>query len=205
MTTRTTARRAANQRNSRQSIGPVTPAGKAMMRNNALRHGPTSKHVGPTSKHVDIDGEDPTEYEALRRDLLNDWNPATAHESQLVTDIAESYWRLLRDRRVEIQLFEMHMQDGPDPDAALAACFHANAREFDKLRRYTTTIERSYYRALAGLRNLQKERKKSAVGFVSQKRPQLPMPSLNSVPTVSNTPPEPAESGSVSQIPGVSQ
>ena len=191
MITRTSARRAANQRNSRKSTGPVTPAGKARMRNNALRH-------GLTSKHVVIDGEDPAEYQALRRDLLNELRPATAHEAQLVTEIAESSWRLLRARRIEILLFESNMQDGPDPDAALAASFHANNREFDKLRRYTTTIERSYYRAITELRKLQKQRKKSEIGSVSQKRPQHP------APLVCNTTPEPAI-GSVSQNPGVSQ
>ena len=187
MTTRTTARRAANQRNSRQSTGPVTPAGKARMRNNALRH-------GLTSKHVVIDGEDPAEYEALRRDLLDECNPATVQEVQLVTEIAESSWRLQRARRVEVQLYDRNIPNGPDPDAALAECFHANSREFDKLRRYTTTIERSYYRALTELRKLQKERKKPAIGSVSQKRPKLSAPL-----------PDPSENGSVSQIPGDSQ
>ena len=187
MTTRTTARRAANQRNSRQSTGPVTPAGKARMRNNALRH-------GLTSKHVVIDGEDPAEYEALHQDLLNECNPATVQEVQLVTEIAEASWRLKRARRVEVQPYDRNIQDGPDPDADLAACFHANSREFDKLRRYTTTIERSYYRALTELRKLQKERKISAIGSVSQKRAKLSAP-----------PPDHPGNGSVSQIPGDSQ
>ncbi len=195
MTTRTTARRVANQRNSRKSTGPATPAGKAKMRNNALRH-------GLTSKRVVIGGEDPAEYEALRQVLLNEWDPATTRESQLATEIAESAWRLQRTRRVEVELFERGMQDGPDPGAVLADCFHANAREFDKLRRYTSTIERCYYRALTELGKLQQERKKSAIGSVSQKRPQCPIRSARSLSSMCNTFPEPAAIGSVSQIPG---
>ena len=38
-------------------------AGKAKMRNNALRH-------GLTSKHAVIAGEDPEEYKALRQELV---------------------------------------------------------------------------------------------------------------------------------------
>ncbi len=175
-----------------------TRIGKARMRNNALRH-------VLTSKHVVIDGEDPAEYQALRHELLNDWNPVTHQECQLVTEIAASLWRLQRARRVEVQLFEIDMQDGLDPDAALAESFHANAREFDKLRRYSTTIERSYYQALTELGKLQKERRKVAIGSVSQKRPQSPIHPVNRHPSLCNTPPEPGENGSVSQFPGDSQ
>ena len=195
MTTRNTGRRATNQRSSLKSSGPVTPAGKAKMRNNALRH-------GLTSKHVVIDGEDHAEYEALRQDLLEECNPATPQEAQLVIEIAQGSWRLQRARRVEVQMFEMNMQDNPDCDAALAECFHANGLEFDKLRRYTTTIERCYYRALTELSKLQNERNKSEFGSVSQNRPRLPSPPANSVLSLCNTPPEPTENGSDSQIPG---
>ena len=175
-----------------------TTGGKAKMGNNALRH-------GLTSKHAVIDEENPAEYQALREELLNDWNPATHEECQLVIEIAESSWRMRRARRLEVQLFETDMRNGPDPDAALAECFHANAREFDNLRRHTTAIERGYYRALTQLAKLQKERKKSTIGFVSQKRRQCSIPSLNSKSHLCNTPPEPIRNGSVSQIPGDSQ
>jgi hypothetical protein len=155
----------ANQVNSRKSTGPVTEAGKARMRNNALRH-------GLTSRHVVIEGEDPEAYEALRQELINDWKPADAQEEMLATQIAEGAWRLMRARRVETQIFENYMGEagaGNDPASRIAECFHANWKEFDDLRRYQTTIERAYYRALTELRKLQNERRKSAVGSVSQK------------------------------------
>ena len=60
------AKCAANQKNSQRSTGPVTAEGKAKMRNNALRH-------GLTSKHAIIDGDDPEEYNSLRQDLTDDW------------------------------------------------------------------------------------------------------------------------------------
>jgi hypothetical protein len=165
MTSTTVARHAANRANSRKSTGPVTEAGKARMRNNPLRH-------GLTSRHVVIEGEDPEDYEALRQDLMSDWKPADAREQTLVTQIAEGAWRLMRARLVETQNFEDHMtkaEPGDDHDSRIAECFHANGKQFDNLRRYGTTIERAYYRSLDELGDLQKERKKSAIGFVSQK------------------------------------
>ena len=153
--------RITKKRNSLNSTSPVTPAGKASLRNNASRR-------GLTSKPVVINGEDPGEYAALRGDLLEEWNPATFQETQLVIEIAESSWRLQRARRVEVQLFETNMRDGADPGAALAECFHANARQFDNLRRYTTTIELCRSRAVSAFGKLQQERQKSAIGFVSQ-------------------------------------
>jgi hypothetical protein len=176
MTSTTAARHAANLANSRKSTGPVTEAGKARMRSNALRH-------GLTSRHVVIDGEDPEAYEALRQDLMNDWKPADAREQTLVTQIAEAAWRLMRARRVETQIFEDHMtkaEAGDDHDSRIAECFHANWKQFDNVRRYATTIERAYYRALGELRNLQKQRKKSAIGFVSQKHKSPNQPAVAS-------------------------
>jgi hypothetical protein len=184
MTSTTVARHAANRANSRKSTGPVTEAGKARMRNNPLRH-------GLTSRHVVIEGEDPEDYEALRQDLMSDWQPADIQEAALVTQIAEGAWRLMRARRVETQIFEDHMTKAgaaDDHDSRVAECFHANGKQFDNLRRYATTIERAYYRALDELRNLQKERNKCAIGSVSQKHKSTNQPA-----------PASPEIGSVSQ------
>ena len=101
MTSTTAAQCAANQSNSHQSTGPVTEAGKAKMRDNALRH-------GLTSKHVVIKGEDPEEFEALRQDLLDDWKPAGTQEELLVTQIVESAWRLMRVRRIETRTYAQY-------------------------------------------------------------------------------------------------
>ena len=152
-----------------KGTGPVTEAGKAKMRDNALRHGLTSKH------------EDPEEFEALRHDLLDDWKPADTQEEMLVAQIAESAWRLMRVRRVETRTYDNYFlvaeklnaagiaKCRPDPDDQLTAGFHANSNQFDNIRRYETTIERSYYRAITELRKLQKERRKTELESVSQK------------------------------------
>ena len=141
-----------------ECTGLVTEAGKAKMRDNALRH-------GPMSKHVVIKGEDAEEYEALRHDLLDDWKPANTPEEMLVRQIAESAWRLMRVRRVETRTYDNDIlvaeklnaavaKCSPDPDGRLTQCFHSSSKQSDHIRRYETTIERSYYRAITELRKL---------------------------------------------------
>src|SRR5436309_694762 len=82
-----------------QSTGPVTEAGKAKMRNNALRH-------GLTSKYALIPGEDPEEYASLSQDLLSAWKPTNTQEELLITQIVDAAWRLMRARRIETRTYE---------------------------------------------------------------------------------------------------
>ena len=187
-----------------KGTGPVTEAGKAKMRDNALRH-------GLTSEHVVIKGEDLEEYEALRQELLDDWKPAGKQEEMLVAKIAESAWRLMQVPRVETRTYDNYTlvaeklnaagisKCSPDPDDQVTACFHSSSKQFDNIHRYETTIERSYYRAITELRKLQKERKKTEIGSVSQK-PAAPIrPAVNSTPPTPKNLLEPTEFGSVSQ------
>ena len=157
-----------------ECTGLVTEAGKAKMRDNALRH-------GPPSKHVVIKGEDAEEYEVLRHDLLDDWKPANTQEEMLVAQIAESAWHLMRVHRVETRTYDNDIlvaeklnaagiaKCSPHPDGQLTQCFHSSSEQSDHIRRYETTIERSYYRAITELRKLQKERRKTELESVSQK------------------------------------
>lgn len=169
----------ANLANSRLSTGPITGAGKQTASSNSLKH-------GLTSKRVVIPGEDPAAFEQLHADMHADWKPATMQEATLVDQITQQAWRLERARRVETASYHSFMpnlQATPkavngriemlltDPDEAMAAAFHANAKAFDNLRRYETTIERSYYKAIAELRKLQAERReRQPTGSVSQKQ-----------------------------------
>ena len=149
-----------------KSTGPVTEAGKARMRNNALRH-------GLTSRHAVIESENPEAYEALRQDLVSDWKPADFEEEMLATQIAEGALRLMRARLIDTQILESHMAEaGDDPDCWIAESFHANGKQFHNPRRDETAIER------ADLPRATNERRKRAIGFVSQKAMR---PSVHSV------------------------
>ena len=176
---------AANQANAQRSTGPKSLEARAAVRNNAIKH-------GLTSKQLIIPGEDPEAFHSLASDLTESYHPANAQEQILVIQIAESLWRLLRARGIETATFQLHMLSTTPPSGvqtgmrlrtpaneaeAAARAFDDHAHTFDKLRRYEAAIERAYYRAIDHLLKLQKLRLttetkqivNSEIGIVSQK------------------------------------
>jgi hypothetical protein len=86
----------ANRRNALHSTGPTTPKGKQVSRFNALKH-------GSRAKELIIPGqEDPAEFEAILRELCEDWEPEGHTELYLVEQIALAEWRLRRVQRAEL-------------------------------------------------------------------------------------------------------
>ena len=86
----------ANRRNALHSTGPTTREGKQASRLNALTH-------GLRAKEVIIPGqEDPAEFEAILRELCEDWEPDGHTELHLVEQIGLAEWRLRRVRRAEL-------------------------------------------------------------------------------------------------------
>jgi len=194
----TAAQKSANIANSCLSTGPKTEQGKQ----NASRN--SAKHY-LTAKQIVVPGEDPEAYDQLQAELVESWNPANPQEHLLVDQIAQNAWRLLRVRRLEAATFEYMMpsleQIAPvypsgsvkrppaSHDEAMAQAFHANAKAFENIRRYATSIERAYHNAIAQLRMLQKERKKSEIGSVSQSAEQFSAGSALSTQPISSTNP----------------
>jgi hypothetical protein len=130
----------ANRANAKLSSGPKTSAGKAASSANSLKHGLYS------SKLV-LPGEDPTELDALRADLLAEHQPATETEKLLVLEMADNYWRLRRARQVEVHV----INEGAAINQLMA------------VQRMMNSAERGFYKALKSLKELQKAR-----GFVPQ-------------------------------------
>ncbi len=171
----TVAQKSANVANSSFSTGPRTAEGKRKAAANSGKH-------YLTSKQVVIPGEDPEAYDSLHTGLVDSWNPANPQEELLVGQIAQSAWRLQRVRRMETATFAQFMPSLEPVLSSSTSCVKRvprshdeatvrafeNASVFDNLRRYETTIERGYYRGIAALEKLQKERKKSEIGSVSQ-------------------------------------
>jgi hypothetical protein len=154
---------AANRANSLNSTGPNNTE---RTRYNATRH-------GLSGKQVVVQGEDPAAFEALRRGLFDSYKPANTAEEILVEEIAQNYWRLRRARIIEAENFRIN-GGGADPVIA----FGCGATHFDNVRRYMTTIERAYHRAIQQLEKTQAIRAKkpveTPVGFVSQNLPETP-------------------------------
>ena len=88
----------ANQQNAKNSSGPITPEGKAIVSTNALKHGIFAKDLVITTGDGKENEED---YKTLLAELMIDFVPRGKMESLLVEKIAVNYWRLRRLIRYE--------------------------------------------------------------------------------------------------------
>ena len=79
----------ANRRNAKRSTGPRSQTGKARSRLNSRKH-------GLTAKMLVIGGENADQFEELRGELLQQHDPQTALECELVERLAGLLWRLRR-------------------------------------------------------------------------------------------------------------
>lgn len=152
----------ANRENAQRSTGPKTAEGKQAASRNALRH-------GLTGTQIVIPGEDPAAYEDLRQGLHESHQPANEAERILVDQIAANTWRLLRAQRVETAFLAKLTEGAKDPDGAIADAFLEKPKELSRMHRYVAA-QNAYYKALAQLTRLQKERaatEQDEIGFVS--------------------------------------
>lgn len=143
------AQLAANRANAQHSTGPKTPEGKVSSSRNSLKH-------GLASGEMIIPGEDRAAFAALLHDLIGDHQPVGVTEEMLVQQMAQAYW--LAQRAIRFQ----------------NDCFTENGLDEKRLSlflRYQSTYDRAFHKALAGLLRLQKERRETGVGFVSQNPP----------------------------------
>ncbi|MBN1510032.1 MAG: hypothetical protein JW955_24515, partial [Sedimentisphaerales bacterium] len=90
----TEAQITANRANARKSTGPRTAEGKAIVAQNAIKHGLLAR------QHV-IMGEDPEQFEQSRRLWLEEFQPVGHAETKLVERIAALSWRLERAERLQ--------------------------------------------------------------------------------------------------------
>ena len=79
----------ANRSNAKMSTGPRTAAGKARSRMNSWKH-------GLTAETLLIVGECADDFDALRAALLEEFDPPTVFEFELVERLAGILWRLRR-------------------------------------------------------------------------------------------------------------
>ena len=140
---------AANRANAQLSTGPVTAAGKNASSRNATKH-------GLSGKTLVLDSEEKIEFEALRTSLVEEWQPASAHEENLIDTLARETWRLNRLRATETGMFNNLAKDVRsrykercNNDNVMGIIFSDPMyRENLKLfLRYQGPIERAFYRA----------------------------------------------------------
>jgi len=164
----------ANRLNAQKSTGPRTGAGKAVVAQNAVRH-------GLLARQAVIRGEDPGEFEFYRDQMLGELAPAGAMESMLAERAVGLAWRLRRAERIQAEVFDALLEEdatnpvrkllrsmrrrgandgkdrSDDGDLALGRAVvrdFANARVLDRLGMYERRIEHSLYRTMGELQRL---------------------------------------------------
>lgn len=140
--------------------GPKTDQGKAISRLNAVSH-------GLLSNEAVLPDEDPKKLEALSAAMQKELNPRGELESFLVDRITTDMWRLRRVMAVETSHAKLAKSSvlndtlaalayqGKGDQKLAADIAGLTSEKNEKIMRYSTTIERSMYRALHELQRLQ--------------------------------------------------
>jgi hypothetical protein len=157
---------AANRRNAKKSTGPRTVEGKNIVRMNPLKHGLTAE-VMVLPHELELD------YHVIRGSLIDSYKPVGNHELMLVDQIAGHYWRTIRIRRFETNMFDNQIQTLkkdhgqptiPNPkldDMACAVILQITEPEsLENYFRYDGTISRDYFRSIHTLERLQENRRR---------------------------------------------
>ncbi len=142
----------ANRANAQLSTGPRTEAGKAIVKRNACTH-------GILSNELLLKGEERTELEELRSNLMEDYAPHGEIETYLVEAILDCLWKLKRIQRVEHCLLSQSLSEGGL--RATNWAFEMNggySTRWDLLLKYQATIERKMEREIEKLEKKQRAR-----------------------------------------------
>ena len=131
----TRAQRRAARINSQKSTGPRTETGKSSSSLNAVRH-------GLCSQQALLPGEDAEALADLSREFHKSSKAVGPLELYCVERMILCYWRMRRIGAIEVEILQSTVEEGRDKRLAL-------------LIRYETSLQRTYDRAFAELRNLQ--------------------------------------------------
>lgn len=163
---RTEAQRAAARANGAKSNGPATPEGKAKSALNALRHGLAGSLV--------LTSESREKFEALLDGYLEEYQPQSQTENDLVVEMVAAKWQQQRCWTNTTALLDVTMDRlsaeveaefvDIDTGTRTALAFLKQADQsvaLTLLNRYAARHGREYHRALDKLRRIQKERRES--------------------------------------------
>ena len=166
----------ANRRNALKSTGPRTSEGKAVVSQNAVKHGLL------TRRDV-ISSESQADFDLYRDQLLAELDPLSPMESMLAERVVSLSWRLKRVCRIQNQTIDaLNAPDTPSPLAKLTKSIFfkgrdqplenpsesapdlalgrlaikdfSNARVLDRLLMYERRIEHSLYKTILELQRL---------------------------------------------------
>src|SRR5947207_6705351 len=143
----------ANQSNGQHSTGAKTWQGKAISALNNFRH-------GFTGAFTVLPWEDQSEFDLLLGALREEHQPSGLTETILVDKMAQALWLTKRAAVLQHVMFNHELPGCSDP------------KQLALYMRYETTHDRIFHKSLNQLLKLRAEKRKSEIGFESQKRKQ---------------------------------
>ena len=139
-----------NRANSQHSTGPRTESGKQRSSQNALRH-------GLTARTAVLPSEDPAAYQRHCRQFIDEYKPATASETQLVQQLADTSWRINRIPLLEADVLARAQSPAPSPEPPSFDIVDAH-RLLASLSIHGQRLSRQFQKTLIQLREIQAER-----------------------------------------------
>ena len=146
--------------------GPKTEEGKQRSSMNALRH-------GFAAKTIVLSTEDPAEFKSIIDRYVQDFDPQTEVEKDLVEELAACRWRLQRAWNIETEMYEITMsRKVKEVTAEFGDVMHQTRtglgfmaiadeyKAFALLNRYETRIARRYHQVLNELKTLKTQRER---------------------------------------------
>ena len=133
-----------------RSTGPRTAAGKQRSSMNALTHGLTS--CAPV-----LATEDPAAYQRHCRQFFDEYQPATATETQLTQELADTSWRLNRIPHLESALLD-RAANPPSDQARIDFDIVDAHRALGTLGMHYQRLSRQFQKTVDQLREIQSER-----------------------------------------------
>ena len=153
------AKIAANQANAQLSTGPISDEGKAIVSQNATKH-------GLTGKFKVLACESQAEFDQLLAGFLRSEAPVDDDEIQMVHQMAEALWLSRRSIRLQNDCFEALVSGTPEQQRAAQ-------KSLALYLRYQVTHDRTFSRYATELRKRRNERARAQRGFVSQKHKEV--------------------------------
>jgi hypothetical protein len=187
--------------NGAKSRGPITAEGRQKSSQNSLDHGFTAK------KTIILECENQGQFQKMVADYTVTYQPGSAVEEDLVSEMVACRWRMQRLRLIETALIDSEMdrelpegETPEDPGYQLAFAFRRlvdGSRAISLASRYESRLHRIHERTHRTLRELQQTRKQQLVEPPSP-TPAPPEPESAGKSRNEPTPPAPKDGQSVS-------
>jgi hypothetical protein len=187
---------AANRENAKRSR-TLSEETKESLRTRALKHGLASKLDANTV----VRHENKEEFETILNALVSEATLGVPEEILLINLQAQSYWKLQRAMKMETGALNVSvivaqmenkvaqtLKDGAGLGSALAIALREHTAWFETLRRYSTTAERTFFKATRELAMIRKTGPQEPISQPEIAQPETRQPEIGYVPQNANPP-----------------